>query len=314
MHVLLVEDEWVAAAIMKKKLHCLGAQCTIARSGDEALECLERDRVDVLITDLDHPGVTAEALVSVIREPHRPYTYCLVSSSTHAQERGLELVHGGADGYLTKPINLLELEMRIVSARRILRLHAAIREHAHGLEDLNRELFEQGRTDALTGLRNRRCLEEALSKAGHLGATLMIDIDHFKGYNDHYGHREGDQCLRQVATAIRDSLRANDRAYRYGGEEFAVLLTTCSARQAEEIAERIVVAVRSLNIPHKRSPEGVVTVSVGVAPLHAQSNSASESLLAADAALYHAKSSGRDRVATANDARTSPPCPEMEPQ
>lgn len=161
-------------------------------------------------------------------------------------------------------------------------------------------------TDALTGLANRRAFDEALAterrrsaRAGIPLGLLMIDVDHFKRLNDHYGHPAGDECLRRIAGSIRKSLlRPSDVAYRYGGEEFVVLLPDTSASGLQQVGERVRADVESLRLPHVESPFGQVTISIGATWLPPESPCAADVLLAsADAALYDAKRDGRNRVA-----------------
>jgi diguanylate cyclase (GGDEF)-like protein/PAS domain S-box-containing protein len=163
--------------------------------------------------------------------------------------------------------------------------------------------------DSLTGLSNRRSLDEKLQlewkcgqrTAGSL-AFILADIDHFKHYNDHYGHQKGDECLRAVAGAIGAGVfRPADMAARYGGEEFAIIMPNTDLAGAQAVAERICSAVRSLEIPHATSATAAhVTLSLGVAAQVPDSGSNLEALItAADVALYRAKDSGRNRVIVA---------------
>lgn len=164
-------------------------------------------------------------------------------------------------------------------------------------------------TDALTGVANRRFLDEALAdavRAAHRSArplaVLMIDIDHFKALNDRYGHPRGDAVLREVAAALRDALvRPSDVLARYGGEEFIALLPDADAAAAALVAERLRAAVQRLGLEHLDSPQGVVTVSVGTAAsgLRRTPPAAAALVAAADKALYEAKCAGRNRVAGA---------------
>ncbi|MBM9402596.1 GGDEF domain-containing protein [Gluconacetobacter azotocaptans] len=159
--------------------------------------------------------------------------------------------------------------------------------------------------DALTGLGNRRrlneCLEQAVPQAGRSGrplAVIMIDVDSFKAYNDHYGHPAGDNCLRAVADALQGGLvRRTDLVMRYGGEEFVVLLPDTSAAEAERIAERLRLAVRGLGLCHAGRDDGVVTISLGVAVLEPGAGMTDGAALlgAVDQALYEAKRRGRDQ-------------------
>ena len=161
--------------------------------------------------------------------------------------------------------------------------------------------------DALTGLANRRRLDAVLpieaSRARRLGTPLgivMLDIDYFKRYNDHYGHLAGDQCIRAVAQVLAGfARRPGDLAARYGGEEMTLLLPNAEPEDTHRIAEQIRQAVRALEIPHSGSDHGVVTVSLGYhvyMPLPLDNTHEAQLLRAADEALYHAKDAGRDRV------------------
>jgi diguanylate cyclase (GGDEF)-like protein len=149
-------------------------------------------------------------------------------------------------------------------------------------------------------------MDEDLKKAQASGAAsrrpsalVMIDIDHFKRYNDTYGHTEGDTVLRMVCQRIQREIRPTDRLYRYGGEEFLVLLRDSSLEEGEAAATRIARGITALGIPHERNdPWGVVTVSAGVAELNPNDPTAEHSIEEADAALYRSKSSGRNTVAT----------------
>ncbi|MFG6666063.1 GGDEF domain-containing protein [Halomonas sp. HNIBRBA4712] len=164
-------------------------------------------------------------------------------------------------------------------------------------------------TDPLTGLANRRAMEGALKTewqrlSRHPGplSILMCDVDHFKAYNDRYGHDGGDECLRQIAGAIQAALeRPSDLAVRYGGEEFVVVLPATDEQGARHVAEKINDAVRKLNIPNPQASTGIVTVSVGVSSVGPQTggrvDQGGERLLkCADQGLYLAKKRGRDQV------------------
>ncbi|MEN9396233.1 MAG: hypothetical protein RLZ81_763 [Pseudomonadota bacterium] len=174
-------------------------------------------------------------------------------------------------------------------------------------DDLNRILATR---DELTGLANRRRLNEVLAsewararRSEEPLALIMIDIDHFKLYNDHYGHQAGDACLRRVAQVIQASAgRAGDLAARYGGEEFLLILTGADAARAQRVAEKVRKSVEAMGLPHVHSPTGKITISVGVAAAMQDSYQDAESMLrAADLALYDAKHGGRNQVQVAHD-------------
>lgn len=166
----------------------------------------------------------------------------------------------------------------------------------------NRLLAQQSATDPLTGVANRRALMQALATVlAHPPPRplllLMIDVDHFKAFNDRYGHPAGDRCLQQVATALADELRAGDCLARYGGEEFAILCTPSREEDAGKLAQRLLEAVRRLEIPHLGPHAGPrVTVSIGGACARPDHDCAETFIEAADRQLYWAKQAGRDRA------------------
>lgn len=174
---------------------------------------------------------------------------------------------------------------------------------SHELSRINRHLITIAREDALSGLANRRAFDDTLviewdraRREEQPISLLFMDVDHFKLYNDTYGHSAGDDCLRQIASAIKKAvLRPADLTARYGGEEFVVLLPTTDGMGAEEVAERILRTVDSMAIPHKRSLVSYhVTVSIGICTLlPSDKNTIALFIENADAALYKAKTSGR---------------------
>jgi len=190
-------------------------------------------------------------------------------------------------------------------------LLALVNDRTLQLEEANRRLEALSYSDALTGAANRRAFDEALdgewrrairSKAPL--SLLMLDIDHFKSFNDTYGHQAGDKCLATVATTLGGIVRrAGDRVARYGGEEFVMLLPATDTAGSIAVAERMRAAVASLNLPNPSGVDGRVTVSIGRATIQATDASTSDVLVAAaDAALYDAKRSGRNRVASAPES------------
>jgi len=185
----------------------------------------------------------------------------------------------------------------------------AIREQQ--LQILNAELEKLSISDALTGLANRRCFDDVLNDEWERAmrsqqplAVLMLDVDNFKRYNDRYGHLAGDQCLKHIATVLKDRVyRSTDLAARYGGEEFVVILENCVADDAVNIAQQIRIAVANLKITHDAAIEQVVTVSIGAAAMVpsytedlTQEKPSDTLLRMADNALYRAKVAGRNRV------------------
>jgi len=198
-----------------------------------------------------------------------------------------------------------QLAVSLENATLYASLERKVAERTQELAAANRQLQQLSVTDPLTGLANRRQLGDQLAvewnrgrRSGTALAVAMIDVDHFKLYNDHYGHPAGDVCLRRVARAVSDTVRAEDIVARYGGEEFAIVLAGRDAEEARTAAERVRAAVEQLDEPHVKSAAGRVTVSVGVAAVVPNPASSPEELIAAaDAQLYQAKRGGRNRVA-----------------
>jgi diguanylate cyclase (GGDEF)-like protein len=182
------------------------------------------------------------------------------------------------------------------------------------------EFWQTAQQDPLTGLGNRRRLDSLLDTAVSAArrsaaplAVLMIDVDHFKAYNDHYGHLAGDACLRAIAQALRGGLiRRGDEVLRYGGEEFAVILQATREAEAMAVAERLRMAVRAMDLPHAAQEGGIVTISLGVAVMEPGRTGerrivdARTLIDAADRALYQAKDGGRDRIAAFAEASAAP--------
>ncbi len=188
-------------------------------------------------------------------------------------------------------------------------LEGKVKQRTLELEAVNHQLEALSATDGLTGLANRRrfdtCWAEEWQRALRTGAPLaviMLDVDHFKAYNDHYGHQQGDECLRRVGEALRVNVRrAGELVARYGGEEFVVVMPGTTAEQALQVAETVRAAIQDAQIAHASSPvASVLTVSLGVAVGTPQSSDMPDRLLqAADAALYEAKRQGRNRMVLA---------------
>jgi diguanylate cyclase (GGDEF)-like protein len=169
----------------------------------------------------------------------------------------------------------------------------------------NNQLTSIAYTDPLTGIPNRRYFEEICASVSETTRNLLplsiclLDVDHFKNLNDRLGHLQGDRCLRMIATAIRNNLRGEtDILARYGGEEFVLLLPATTGDAAYDVIERIRIAVMALNHPNPGMPVNIVTISAGIAVATNKLASIEALLNEADKALYRAKSSGRNRVAS----------------
>jgi diguanylate cyclase (GGDEF)-like protein len=197
-----------------------------------------------------------------------------------------------------------QLAVALGNAMLYTALECKVADRTRALEAANAQLELLAVTDPLTGLPNRRRLDDTMAREWPGQSTnslpvsiAMIDIDHFKKYNDHYGHPAGDECLRMVATAISASVRESDVVIRYGGEEFAIFLADADEQTAARVTERVRAAVADLALPHEPTEAKRVTVSIGVATSMATTISPEELLSTADTFLYEAKRAGRNRVA-----------------
>ena len=188
------------------------------------------------------------------------------------------------------------------------RLESMVSERTVALEEANKKLMALSTTDGLTGIANRRRFDDVLAeewnralRSGSYLILVMFDVDWFKKFNDHYGHQRGDECLKAVAiTAQEYSKRSGDLLARYGGEEFVFIITTMELADALLFADSLCKTIERMQIQHKLSPFGVITISAGVAGTVPQINETPSSLLErADSALYAAKNSGRNQAVLA---------------
>ena len=306
MKILVADDDPTSRLLVVAALNSLGHDCIEARDGEEAWVSFQADQPDVVITDRMMPEIDGLELCRRIRgDDLGLYTYVVLTTALGAQGDILAGMEAGADDYLTKPVDPFDLQTRLIAADRTTRLHRQLARYREELERLNAHLAVVARTDALTGVGNRRRLDEDLvgihsrSQRHEWSYSIaMFDLDWFKAYNDSYGHVAGDEALRTVAAELLRGARAGDGVYRYGGEEFVVVLPD-EAEGAIVAAERLRASVEALALPHQESPYGVITVSAGVATtLPARGSALTAVVDAADRALYEAKQHGRNRVVT----------------
>lgn len=283
----------------------LGHRVRTARNAAKALEMLDERPADVVISDWDMPGMTGAELCTIIRqrEEDEPYTYFVILTGFDDREHLIAGMAAGADDYQRKPVNLDELEARLVSASRVVDLHRRLETRTAALLDDTTRLFAASRTDALTGAGNRLRFDEDVEtmfsraqRYGHPCSLALCDLDYFKSFNDTLGHVAGDEALRRVAEAMRNNLRASDTLYRYGGEEFVVLLVEQSVGDAVRAMERMRSAIERLSIPSPKTG-GSLTVSIGVAQVEPIRDPTPAAWIErADTCLYDAKDRGRNRV------------------
>jgi two-component system chemotaxis response regulator CheY len=310
MRVLIAEDDNISRILLQRSLLQHGHEVVVTCDGAEAWSVCQDSTFDVLVTDWMMPEMDGLELVRRVRaQQAAEYTFIIVLTALSARESFLEGMRAGADDYLTKPLDRNALQARLLVAERILGLHREMLAQRRELERLNRMLYETGRVDKLTGVSNRLRMEEDLesihsrmSRYGHSYCMALVDIDFFKLYNDSLGHGAGDEALRAVAQTLRNQARTGDEVYRYGGEEFLVVLPEQTLDRGGIALERMRGAVEALGIPHPgRGPGEVVTVSVGLTVMEPHhTRTLAEVCESADRALYQAKKAGRNRVVWAD--------------
>ncbi|GAB4098256.1 GGDEF domain-containing response regulator [Sinomonas halotolerans] len=304
MRVLVVDDDPGSRLVAQAAVERPGHECLVADDGDSAWEMFQRYEPHVVVTDLVMPGMDGLELCRAIRaHGQEAYTYLMVLTSFNAREDVLAGLEAGADDYVAKPLDPFVLHSRLLVAQRVTSLHAQLARY-------RAVLSEQARTDPLTGLPNRLKLTEDLDtlheraeRYGQDYALAMCDVDRFKEYNDTYGHQAGDRVLQEVAAALAGGSRRGDGVYRFGGEEFLLVLPNQSWAGAKAATERARASIEALAIAHSGSPAGVVTVSAGASAYTQGHRPDLDTMLAeADRALYAAKAAGRNTVALSEDA------------
>lgn len=298
MKVLVADDDAGSLLVARAAVERSGHDCLAAADGDEAWALYLEHQPDVVVTDWMMPGMNGLALCRAIRARESDlYTYIVLLTSQGSRRDVLAGLEAGADDHVTKPLDPFILHARLLVALRVTTLHTDLARY-------RKMLSQQARTDPLTGLLNRLKLSEDLEQLHARSqryteeyCVAMCDVDNFKSYNDIYGHQAGDLALRAVAGALLGEARQSDGVYRYGGEEFLLVLPNQSQPGAKAFMERALLSVCDLKIAHAGDPTGHLTLSAGIAAFTAQHQADADTLLGeADAALYAAKAAGRNRV------------------
>ncbi|AUL99950.1 diguanylate cyclase response regulator [Rhodocyclaceae bacterium] len=313
MKALIIEDTLTSATLVCHQLGKMGLETVHARDGESGIELFKSERPDLILLDIIMPGLDGFEVARRIRQLERdgewtPIIFLTARTGDEDLERGIEV---GGDDYLIKPVSEIVLKAKVRAMQRIAQMRYSLLVLTRKLDEANRKLMRLSSADGLTGIANRRRFDETLLKEWRRCARearplalLLIDVDFFKPFNDNYGHQAGDECLKAVARALSQTLhRPSDLAARYGGEEFAVILPGTDEAGALAVAEALRAAVQQMGITHRYSEVApVVTISVGLAcatPRPGDETGFIGLLKDADAALYRAKSEGRNRVVSA---------------
>jgi two-component system, cell cycle response regulator len=288
MKILIIDDSAEAMAVAKARLAHEGHEITTAGGGQEGLEAVDREHPDLILLDVDMPDMNGFEVCRRLKNNSATYLIPVIflsgSGGVEDKVKGLDL---GAIDFVTKPFDAFELRARVRAALRTKRLQDLLVEHAH--------------IDPLTSLPNRRALANRLDeewarvqRKGGVLSLIMADIDLFKRVNDNFGHSVGDRLLQEVAKVFATKCRLNDLPARYGGEEFAVLVPDETAADAAQLAERCRRDIEAVRVTVGQAQAGA-TASFGVADSR-DAPSAQALIQSADAALYEAKTAGRNAV------------------
>ena len=285
--VLVVDDDADKRNLLEVALGMEGYTVRTAANGREALAAVDSYPPDLIITDVMMPEMDGYELArSIRRNPQTKFIPLILQTAGRHDADDVRLgAEVGALGFVTDPT---DLDLLLARARTLLDFKAH-------LDTWQEAAF----TDHLSGLPNRRRLERELEQEisrteryGHPFSLLMLDIDNFKRVNDSFGHETGDEVIRILSKTLQEGIRGIDLAARIGGEEFAIILTETSLERAMEVAERLRLAIKVVQIPLV----GSITVSVGIAEAPFCAQTTRDLLASADAALYTAKQQGRDRI------------------
>ncbi len=303
--ILIVDDVPVNVQLLKTHLEAMGYQTLAAEDGLEALEKARSERPDLILLDVMMPKLNGFEVCRTLKQDERtqfiPIIMVTALNDVEDRIRGIE---AGADDFISKPFNKLELLARVKSLLRLKQLHDELEEKLKELEEAREQLQELAITDGLTGLYNYRFFRERLgqeidrAERHNLNLSMiMMDIDYFKNYNDTHGHPAGDVVLSTIASLLRNNVRKIDIPARYGGEEFALILLETNLENAAKVAEKLRRVVEEHPFPMEETqPGGRLTISAGVATFPEDAKTADDLIAVADRRLYRAKELGRNRV------------------
>jgi len=300
--VLVADDDPFMRSMLTRYLEREGYQVVEARNGQEALEKYFQYQPDLVLLDALMPVMDGfEVCQRLQQRVGNPATPILMITGLEDKESIDQAFEMGVIDYITKPIHWAVLRQRVQRLIQQYRLELQLRQ-------MNQQLQRLAVIDGLTQVANRRRFEEYLLQEWRRSvreqtplSVILCDIDHFKNYNDCYGHQAGDRCLQRVASVLTQCLhRSTDLVARYGGEEFILVLPATEISGAAAIAERIHHTLQQIAIPHEASPTApIVTLSCGVTSLYPSAHSLpSDLVFAADQALYTAKNAGRNQSQT----------------
>jgi len=293
IHILIVDDEHIVRDVMHEYIQNAGYASQTVSSAEEALDLLKMNDFHVVITDIMLPGMGGLELTEIIKKKNGVDVIVITGYSNEYTYE--EAINVGASDFVIKPVRLEELLLRL---KRVLKERQLTEERTRMMQKLQKLAI----TDGLTKLYNSRSFYTQLelevdrfNRYKHPLSLLLLDIDHFKDYNDTYGHLEGDKVLVRFSQIIKSCLRTNDSAYRYGGEEFTVILPETGGEEAKTVAQRIRKTLEAEKFKPLPGSQVKITISIGVTQYHPKEE-LSAFIQRADKAMYLSKENGRNKV------------------
>lgn len=307
--LLVIDDSLFESKHLMSLLQEQGHEVVCAETGALGMKMIKIEHPDLILLDLVLPDISGREICrwAKMNSDTQMIPIIILTSRADVKERVAGLQEGAND-YITKPFDDLELKARIAAVLREKLLRDELQKKNTEYEDLLRKFEKMAVTDTVTGLYNRRRFDEVLTREFERFiryevpfSCLMIDVDHFKTINDTYGHDVGDVVLRGIAKTIQKQIRTVDTVARYGGDEFVVLLTQQKKEDAEKVALRIIKQLRQQTFEEIDKNGEKVTVSIGITSVPDPDLKNKEQVVhGADYALYKAKKKGRDCFQTAS--------------
>ncbi|MFQ5750608.1 MAG: diguanylate cyclase [bacterium] len=303
--ILVVDDVPVNIQLLSTYLTSEGYQVITAKSGKEAIKQVRNNYPDLVLLDVMMPNMDGFEVCQIIKaDKETHFIPVIMVTALNELEDKIKSMDSGADDFISKPFNKLELLVRVRSLLRIKYLNDELNEKVIELQKAKEKLRRQAITDGLTGLYNYRYFKEQLlqelsrARRHDLHVSLvMIDIDHFKLYNDTNGHPAGDMVLKRIAHLLKDNIRNIDLAARYGGEEFTLVLIETNKPSAKIVAEKIRKLIEDHSFEYEETqPIGKITISTGVATFPDDAQDFENLVNIADQRLYRAKQAGRNSI------------------
>jgi diguanylate cyclase (GGDEF)-like protein len=296
MKVLVVEDGRTTRMMLRSAVEGLGHECLTAADGSEAWELFRDQGADVIISDWLMPGIEGPELCRMVRAHSGPYTYFILLTAFNDRSHAMEGMQAGADDYLSKKLDVNDLQLRLIAAERVTGLHKRLTEQDARLRSL-------AEVDQLTQLANRHKSTEVVTHLLALArrqsqplSVVLVDVDYFKQVNDRHGHAKGDEVLFRLGAILKQSFRDEDVVARWGGEEFVVGMYGMDAGDGVARLYRVLETVRREVFVGAEGVQFSIAFSAGVAEFPRHGTDLQSLYRAADAALYRAKDAGRGRI------------------